>query len=326
MSAWKQQCYVFHAENDNMYKEIFVDLNNNHTLLESQIILHLRHIDKIRSEEETKIKIIANKVDIVMYVLHHLEHLSPTTGIWIELGCHSKKSFGSVNINDVANNLADNIKKCLVGYNIFTGCEWEPYFFGKGKTKSFAVLKSDESYQKGFQELGNSHTMTEISMKSIQKYTCDLYNSRKSNVDEARFQTYNKISEIKGGKVELTAKGIDFRTMPPCNAVLMNKLRRSNYLAYNIKNAHLRSILSESPEENGWILEEEKDDQYVYKLKYYDGLQYPVYLNDYFPPNIETDQETEATNIDSSDDEDQDPSTSDDELTDDEYDDQDIYV
>ena len=65
-------------------------------------------------------------------------------------------------------------------------------------------------------------------------------------------------------------KGINPSSMPPCQAVLTNKIKRANYVAAMWKGATLPNPCVLQPEANGWVKADE-----AYQIKWFEGDQVP---------------------------------------------------
>ena len=63
--------------------------------------------------------------------------------------------------------------------------------------------------------------------------------------------------------------------MPPCQAVLLNKIRRTNFVVHLWKRAHLANPCILIPDEHGWTLEGS-----VYNMNWYNGEQLPQSVAD----------------------------------------------
>jgi hypothetical protein len=61
--------------------------------------------------------------------------------------------------------------------------------------------------------------------------------------------------------------------MPPCQRVVVNKIKRTNYLTRLIKNADRNFIEDIDPSDHGWIKLQNK-----IEIQFYDGNQFPENL------------------------------------------------
>lgn len=65
--------------------------------------------------------------------------------------------------------------------------------------------------------------------------------------------------------------GTEFKCLPPCLPVLVNKVERANYLATIIKTCNQNNILFAEPGNHGWI----KNSSNRYEIDFYAGPQFP---------------------------------------------------
>ena len=71
-------------------------------------------------------------------------------------------------------------------------------------------------------------------------------------------------------------KGMDPGMLPPCKDVLLQKLKRCNFVTYFWKHANLKNPLGNiHPAENGY-----RDDKDIFKMIWYTGSQIPSILFD----------------------------------------------
>lgn len=73
----------------------------------------------------------------------------------------------------------------------------------------------------------------------------------------------------------VSISGMDFKTMPPCRPVLINKVKRANYISQMIKTCHKNLIPLDFPDLHGWVL---SDNQFV--IEYFNGLRFPDSIAD----------------------------------------------
>ena len=120
--------------------------------------------------------------------------------------------------------LDDDIIDSLIGFHACTGNDFVSSFFRKGKKKCFEILNRKSKFQNEFSTLGDAWEITDKMLNVIQLYICQLYNSKKSFVNELRFESFFK-------KYQNLYKIGDMSTLPPCLEVLKLYLQRSLYIA-----------------------------------------------------------------------------------------------
>ncbi|GBP85642.1 hypothetical protein EVAR_102173_1 [Eumeta japonica] len=67
---------------------------------------------------------------------------------------------------------------------------------------------------------------------------------------------------------------------------LLQQFLQANYICTIWNNAHLKNLTTYQPDNNGWLLKDEK-----YQFKWFEGDQLPSYVNDSLKTQSETDKE-----------------------------------
>ena len=120
--------------------------------------------------------------------------------------------------------LPDDERKVLIGFHAVTGNDYTSAFFGKGKGKCWKVMKSKEKLVIAFQQLDDDWQLPEALLNTLEVFTRNLYGSRKSTVNEARYELFMK-KYTKGNKV------IDLVLLQPCKTSFNLHLQQCNYIA-----------------------------------------------------------------------------------------------
>ena len=123
-----------------------------------------------------------------------------------------------------------------------------------------------------------------------------------SSVNEARYEVFKSKyapSSIQSPLAKI--KGADASMMPPCQQVLLQKVKRSNYVAFMWKHAHTAEPVLEHPEDHGWTLQNGQ-----YRVKWYDGEQMPGDISNSVIQDVLTDNDSDSELYAASSDEDSD--------------------
>jgi len=105
-----------------------------------------------------------------------------------------------------------------------------------------------------------------------------MYGKKSYSVDEARLDLFMKAYKPKGKKPMGQLKGIDGSSLPPCRAVLIQQIRRAHYLCSAWNNATIFTHQDLSPENYGWELEMQHNQQRLRPL-WFEGDMCPSELN-----------------------------------------------
>ena len=119
-----------------------------------------------------------------------------------------------------------------------------------------------------FSKLGDEEVTNDEQCADAQKLVCSMYGQKKlSSVAEARLQMFLKKYKPKIGKNPIScATKMDGRSLPSCSPVILQKLRRTNYVCSVWLNAPKASIPKFLSSECGWVVQDD-----CYRLKWYDG-------------------------------------------------------
>ena len=180
-------------------------------------MLHLADI-----EEQSNVAVKCNDTDVFIILLGNIEKFQ-TKNVWIEHGFVSNNSLRFLNVNLLAGNLVSRICKALPSFHAFTGCDYSPAFFGKGKKKPLCLLLSDSDVQLVLSEAGESEYITDELMSGLEKFTCMIYGKKKcTSVDEALVESFFKAYKPNTRSRNLLEiiRGADGSSFPPCSKIL----------------------------------------------------------------------------------------------------------
>ena len=106
----------------------------------------------------------------------------------------------------------------LTGLHAFTGCDNVSSFAGKGKTKPFKIMKSQQKYASTFKGLGESWNLEKGLLQNLEEFVCAMYGDQLKNVNDLRY----KICCSKRDKISC-------EDLPPCKSALIEHWKRANY-------------------------------------------------------------------------------------------------
>ena len=135
--------------------------------------------------------------------------------------------------------------RALIGFHAFSGTDYTSAFFRKGKLISWKKMLQDEEFIDAFIHLGNEWSLDDQFKDVLERYVCHLYSSKKSKVNDARFQIFNKKQSISN---QLT----DLSILPPCQSALNLHIMRANYVAKIWKLAGTAIVDLPLPSHHGW--------------------------------------------------------------------------
>nr|XP_046481744.1 uncharacterized protein LOC124218890 isoform X1 [Neodiprion pinetum] len=217
---------------------------------------------------------------------------NPSSHIWMLTGTGNNERF--IDVSKIYTELGPLLAKSLIGFHAFTGCDFNPAFYNRGKKKPFTLLKNNVEFQKAFAAFGDigltEDTIREL-FNVIQKYTCSMYNAKKSiDVDDGRFQLFvNSYKAVDMNEnFNKKVRSFDASLIPPCKSELYQQVLRTHYISSIWKNAHANEPTSLNPLEYGWM---EMENRYVFK--WFEGDQLPCFVSDLILNPEESDLEDE---------------------------------
>ena len=139
-------------------------------------------------------------------------------------------------------------------------------------------MKNHE-YQQAFMQFGDPEYIQQEIFNKIQKFVCEIYSVPGIfDVDAARLQLFVNnytVSDVNEEFNPKNLKNFDASNLPPCKSELFQQFLRANYIASIWNNATQKEPTILTPENNGWILEDNK-----YHFHWFDGDQLPGFVSE----------------------------------------------
>ena len=107
------------------------------------------------------------------------------------------------------------------------------------------VLEKNPNFLQATQNLGSRWELDERTFEILNKYVCTLYGRQKNDVNEVRYQLFEK-------KYEKDDKIIDISLLPPCQSVLLLHAKRANFVAKILKCSNEAKPQIPDVEMHGW--------------------------------------------------------------------------
>lgn len=267
----ENQCNKYFTENEKVIKEIVEDYYCEHEEADSRIVFHLK------KSKCNNIILRTSDTDIAIITLGNIEKINKEKRVWMETGHVSNNSLRYINLSNLYSTLGPDLCRALPAFHAFTGCDYTAAFYGKGKKRPLKLLTSCRDTQLAFGSLGSNKTISEKTSAVIEKYVCKLYGRPKvNNTNKARLDCFVDTYKCKSTKNPLVLKKtLNAQVFPPCRAVLMEKIARTNQVAAIWTNAtEVRPAFYE-PINHGWIYNNNK-----YEPCWFKGPQTPNELQD----------------------------------------------
>ena len=178
-----------------------------------------------------------------------------------------------IGVSELAGKLEEEqsgITEALIGLHALTGCDFTSCFYRKGKVKPFQRLASNADHIAAMQSL----TTEEVDIPGITAFVCLLYGFRTSNITEARYKAFMRMSGGKGKDLQANLKKINCASLPPCEKTLLNHIKRAQYVARMWKRAdETNPTRNASPTDYGWKLS-----QNCFEPDWFQGISIPQSL------------------------------------------------
>lgn len=131
-----RNCYSYSAHNNKVESSITEDLCRElHEEADSKIIYHACSI-----ADQSNIVIRGSDTDIMIIMLGNILQLKNTSShIWMLAGTGNNERF--IDITKIYEQFGELLSKSLAGFHVFTGCDYNPAFFNKGK-KTLHLIKN----------------------------------------------------------------------------------------------------------------------------------------------------------------------------------------
>ena len=120
----------------------------------------------------------------------------------ISMSSISERFFQRFNNSNVSK---DKLMHAILGLHGFTGSDTVSSFSGKGKIKALKLFSNQIDYVETFHELGRTWNIEDDNLLKLERFVCDLYDSKLDAVNLLRYKKYC----ANQGK-------IDAKNLPPC--------------------------------------------------------------------------------------------------------------
>lgn len=181
--SFGNNCYLF--SNQFPKGRALATFENNHFEIELKIILHLSKITALN----IRVK-IENPDAILVYLLYHLKNWPNEKQLWIEYGDISRNTLRVINVRQIYGVLTPNLIDALPAWFVFSGCLYEPSFYGKARKTCLKVLEKSTGFQRAFGQINAD--MREEDVQLIEQFTCQLYGSKENSVNTSRLDIFLK--------------------------------------------------------------------------------------------------------------------------------------
>ena len=222
-------CYCFRVgENDSIIWYRVEGLDCNHEEADTRLTLHLAYV--VEHARLPDVVIRGNDTYVLVILLYHLGTCNIKAAMRMDVGVDGNNTKRYVNVTSLSKELGPDLCSALPGIHSCTECDYTAAFLRKGKLRPLKLM--EKSYIALFAELGDSPTVTNIS--GFEAFICDLYGKPKTNsISAVRFAIFrDKYAPTNTTSPLDKLRGADSSLLPPSHPVLVEKVRRTNYVSY----------------------------------------------------------------------------------------------
>lgn len=199
--SYGNQCHLYSRLHE--MKKCVSNFENNHIETDTKIILHVNQI-----AVGTILIKVSSADTLMVYLLYHMQFWPNEKQVWIEHGDTMRNAAQLVNVSEVFRKLSPILINALPAWHAYTGCIYEPAFYGKTRKTCFKLLQKDIKFQSAFADLDKGPNSSHLNDSLIEEYTCQLYQTRAKTVNEARLQMFESSckSALAKGKTRISSK------------------------------------------------------------------------------------------------------------------------
>lgn len=235
--AHRNVCHQLTLKDGIMSVKEVESLTCDHEEADTRLLLHAKHA---WSELYNKIIIQSPDTDVAIISLSIMAKL-PSAKMYFLTGTKDRQRM--LDLQAIGSALGPSVTEALIGLHTFTGCDSTSSFYGKGKEKPLNIMSGNAEYISAFVALGRQFEMDSTTFVTIERFVCELYGEKVSDVNLAR---YNRFC------VQASSE----QALPPTKDALTEHFKRANYQAAIHRRALDPFINAPSPDGFGWIVKD----------------------------------------------------------------------
>lgn len=184
------KCYRFMSQGNKMLREIDPILScPSHEEADTKMIYHVATLGEDYTGGNVLLR--CSDTDILIILLGNLKYIKRSYNIWMEVGTGNFQRY--IDVSKLHEHLGEALSSALPGYHAFTGCDYNPAFFRKGKIRPWKMVEDSPEYQEAFTNLAELHRLTrDTAFEVVEQFVCEMYSTTCTTVNEARFQLFTK--------------------------------------------------------------------------------------------------------------------------------------
>ena len=180
------------------------ELTSSQEQADTRLLLHASHASQ---EGHRAVIVVTEDRDVFVLLLSFCRAMNTT----ILQMCGSSTRTKVIDMKKITTVLGEDT---CIGVHAFTGCDSVSAFAGNGKTKALKMLKDYAEVKETFSRLGEEWQLPPDLFTRIEKSTCDLYSSRATEVNAARYNLFcSKNGEMESFQLPLFKDSLQKHTL-----------------------------------------------------------------------------------------------------------------
>lgn len=167
-----KNCHSYQVSGERVIRTLEEDLEcPAHEEADTKMVYHVTKVN-----DSSNILIKCSDTDVLVIMLGSMEYLNTPQDVWMEVG--TGNSLRYLHVTQLYENLGKPLCNSLPGLHALTGCDYNPSFYRRGKSKPFKLLAKSSEYQEAFASLGDiSSTESDAdNFLIIEKFICKMSN------------------------------------------------------------------------------------------------------------------------------------------------------
>jgi hypothetical protein len=271
--SFNKICIKLTGNENGVQREVVPELRNTHDEADTLIALHANHVNTMQPNANVVIR--ANDTDVLVIMIYHANHF--TVKIWMDVGYNKDNTRRYIHVSKLLEAM-EGMSLALPALHAFSGSDYTASFFRKGKVKVYKQVEASVKLQELFCTYGEDSDIGHL-VSDTEKLVCSMYGKANMHkLQDVRYalfkQKYAPSTSAMNDDLLAKIKGADSTWLPPSDAVLLQKIKRTNYVSSCWKHAHMQdpfSAFGTGPLDNGWMLKDGK-----YRILWFEGKQLPA--------------------------------------------------
>ena len=171
--VYEGSAYMLTSTEDAMSRVVIESLQSDEEVTDTRVVLYCLYAqDMLYSTARVK----TPDTDIFFILLHHARRF---TDLRVLFETRKGRTECCIDISKLAESYSPVFRAALLGLHAFSGCDSTNAFRSEGKVKVLKLLEKHEKFHAAFAELGESWTVAEVVVASLEKFTCLLYGDKR---------------------------------------------------------------------------------------------------------------------------------------------------